>query len=136
MTQLMQVTFERGCGREIRCGTTCPPKTPPFGDVTAGDVSRYADARRVDACALAQTGLSKSVAGHPEVSRAPARSTRSQFESISRSRLRSLAADLSHTEFETLQSCVAALGGNLRVVADFGESTVELNILDIHSGSA
>jgi hypothetical protein len=31
-----------------------------------------------------------------------------------------------YTELGTLQSYVAALGGNLRVVADFGESTVEL----------
>ncbi len=35
--------------------------------------------------------------------------------------------DLSHTELGTLQSYVAALGGNLRVVADFGDSTVELS---------
>jgi predicted XRE-type DNA-binding protein len=34
--------------------------------------------------------------------------------------------DLSHTELGTLQSYVAALGGSLRVVADFGESSVEL----------
>ena len=37
------------------------------------------------------------------------------------------SGDLSHTEVETLQSYAAALGGNLRVVADFGESTVELS---------
>jgi hypothetical protein len=34
---------------------------------------------------------------------------------------------VSHAELGTLQSYVAALGGNLRVVADFGESTVELS---------
>src|ERR1700722_7673150 len=34
--------------------------------------------------------------------------------------------DLSHTELGTLQSYVAALGGQLRVVADFGENRVEL----------
>ncbi|WP_445169271.1 helix-turn-helix domain-containing protein [Mycolicibacterium sp. Dal123E01] len=33
--------------------------------------------------------------------------------------------DLSHTELGTLQSYVAALGGSLRVIADFGETTVE-----------
>jgi hypothetical protein len=36
------------------------------------------------------------------------------------------SGDLSHTELGTLQSYVAALGGHLRIVADFGESTVEL----------
>jgi hypothetical protein len=36
------------------------------------------------------------------------------------------SGDLSHTELGSLQSYVAALGGNLRIVADFGESTVEL----------
>lgn len=34
--------------------------------------------------------------------------------------------DLSHTELGTLQSYVAALGGSLRIVAEFDESTVEL----------
>jgi len=33
---------------------------------------------------------------------------------------------LSHVELGTLQSYVAALGGHLRIVADFGESTIEL----------
>ncbi|BBX71409.1 putative antitoxin HigA3 [Mycolicibacterium psychrotolerans] len=37
------------------------------------------------------------------------------------------SGDLSHTELGTLQSYVAALGGNLRVVAEFGDSTVELH---------
>ena len=32
--------------------------------------------------------------------------------------------DLSHTELGTLDAYVAALGGKLRVVADFGDSTV------------
>ena len=36
------------------------------------------------------------------------------------------SGDLLHTELGTLQSYVAALGGNLRIVADFGESMVEL----------
>ncbi|MDT5323672.1 MAG: hypothetical protein QOF25_824 [Mycobacterium sp.] len=36
------------------------------------------------------------------------------------------SGDLSHTELGTLHSYIAALGGNLRIVADFGESTVEL----------
>ena len=36
------------------------------------------------------------------------------------------SGDLSHTELGTLQSYVAALGGSLRIVADFGESSVEL----------
>lgn len=34
--------------------------------------------------------------------------------------------DLSHTELGTLQAYVAALGGHLRIVAEFGENTVEL----------
>jgi transcriptional regulator with XRE-family HTH domain len=37
------------------------------------------------------------------------------------------SGDLSHTELGTLQSYVAALGGHLRVVADFGENTIELS---------
>ena len=47
---------------------------------------------------------------------------------VSQARVSKLeSGDLSHTELGTLQSYVAALGGNLRVVADFGESTVELS---------
>lgn len=46
---------------------------------------------------------------------------------VSQARVSKLdGGDLSHTEMGTLQSYVAALGGNLRVIADFGESTVEL----------
>jgi predicted XRE-type DNA-binding protein len=46
---------------------------------------------------------------------------------ISQARVSKLeSGDLSHTELGTLQSYVAALGGHLRVVADFGESSVEL----------
>lgn len=37
--------------------------------------------------------------------------------------------DLSHTELGTLQSYVAALGGKLWVVADFGDNSVELTPL-------
>lgn len=36
------------------------------------------------------------------------------------------SGDLSHTEIGTLQSYVAALGGSLRIVADFGQSSVEI----------
>ncbi|KAM32072.1 hypothetical protein Z585_02532, partial [Mycobacterium tuberculosis D 4155] len=36
------------------------------------------------------------------------------------------SGDLSHTELGTLQAYVAALGGHLRIVAEFGENTVEL----------
>jgi len=46
---------------------------------------------------------------------------------VSQARVSKLeSGDLSHTELGTLQSYVAALGGHLRVVADFGESSVEL----------
>jgi predicted XRE-type DNA-binding protein len=46
---------------------------------------------------------------------------------VSQARVSKLeSGDLSHTELGTLQSYVAALGGNLRIVADFGEATVEL----------
>jgi hypothetical protein len=46
---------------------------------------------------------------------------------VSQARVSKLeSGDLSHTELGTLQSYVAALGGNLRILADFGESTVEL----------
>lgn len=47
---------------------------------------------------------------------------------VSQARVSKLeGGDLSHTELGTLQSYVAALGGSLRIVADFGESTVELS---------
>jgi predicted XRE-type DNA-binding protein len=46
---------------------------------------------------------------------------------VSQARVSKLeSGDLSHTEIGTLQSYVAAIGGNLRIVADFGDSTVEL----------
>jgi predicted XRE-type DNA-binding protein len=46
---------------------------------------------------------------------------------VSQARVSKLeSGDLSHTELGTLQSYVAALGGQLRVVADFGENRVEL----------
>lgn len=47
---------------------------------------------------------------------------------VSQARVSKLeSGDLSHTEVGTLQSYVAALGGNLRIIAEFGEgSTVEL----------
>jgi predicted XRE-type DNA-binding protein len=46
---------------------------------------------------------------------------------VSQARVSKLeSGDLSHTELGTLQSYVAALGGHLRIVADFGESSVEL----------
>ncbi len=46
---------------------------------------------------------------------------------VSQARVSKLeSGDLSHTELGTLQSYVAALGGQLRIVADFGENSVEL----------
>ena len=36
------------------------------------------------------------------------------------------SGDLSRTEVGTLQAYVAALGGQLRIIAEFGEKTVEL----------
>ncbi len=46
---------------------------------------------------------------------------------VSQARVSKLeSGDLSHTELGTLQSYVAALGGQLRIVADFGVSSVEL----------
>lgn len=46
---------------------------------------------------------------------------------VSQARVSKLeSGDLTHTELGTLQSYVAALGGQLRIVADFGESSVEL----------
>jgi predicted XRE-type DNA-binding protein len=47
---------------------------------------------------------------------------------VSQARVSKLeSGDLSHTELGTLQSYVAALGGNLRIVADFGEHRIELS---------
>lgn len=46
---------------------------------------------------------------------------------VSQARVSQLeSGDLAHTELGTLQSYVAALGGSLRVVAEFDGSTVEL----------
>jgi DNA-binding transcriptional regulator YiaG len=46
---------------------------------------------------------------------------------VSRARISKLeSGDPSHTELGTLQSYVAALGGTLRIVADFGDEAVEL----------
>lgn len=46
---------------------------------------------------------------------------------VSQARVSKLeSGDLSRTELGTLQSYVAALGGHLRIVADFGERSVEL----------
>src|SRR5271163_3321532 len=46
---------------------------------------------------------------------------------VSQARVSKLeSGDLSHTELGTLQSYVAALGGSLRIVAEFDGSSVEL----------
>ena len=46
---------------------------------------------------------------------------------VSQARVSKLeSGDLSRTELGTLQSYVAALGGELKIVAAFGEDTVEL----------
>jgi predicted XRE-type DNA-binding protein len=46
---------------------------------------------------------------------------------VSQARVSKLeSGDLPHTELGTLQAYVAALGGHLRIVAEFGENTVEL----------
>ncbi len=46
---------------------------------------------------------------------------------VSQARVSKLeSGDLSHTELGTLQSYIAALGGELRVIADFGQRTMRL----------
>jgi predicted XRE-type DNA-binding protein len=46
---------------------------------------------------------------------------------VSQARVSKLeSGDLSHTELGTLQSYMAALGGSLRIVAEFGDNAVEL----------
>lgn len=46
---------------------------------------------------------------------------------VSQARVSKLeSGDLSHTELGTLQAYVAALGGELRIVADFANGVVEL----------
>ena len=46
---------------------------------------------------------------------------------VSQARVSKLeSGDLSHTELGTLQSYVAALGGNLRIIAEFAGDSVEL----------
>lgn len=45
---------------------------------------------------------------------------------VSQARVSELeSGDLSHTELGTLQSYIAALGGELQIVADLGESRIE-----------
>jgi hypothetical protein len=47
---------------------------------------------------------------------------------VSQARVSKLeSADLSHTELGTLPYYVAALGGQLRIVAQFGDRSVELS---------
>jgi predicted XRE-type DNA-binding protein len=46
---------------------------------------------------------------------------------VSQARVSQLeSGDLSHTELGTLQSYVAALGGELRIVAEFADGVIEL----------
>lgn len=46
---------------------------------------------------------------------------------VSQARVSKLeSGDLSHTELGTLQSYVAALGGELRIIAEFSDGVVEL----------
>lgn len=48
---------------------------------------------------------------------------------VSQARVSKLeSGDLSHTELGTLQSYVAALGGSLRIVAEFEGGSVELTV--------
>lgn len=55
---------------------------------------------------------------------------------VSQARVSKLeSGDLSHTELGTLQAYVAALGGHLRIVAEFGENTVELTGLGVEPPS-
>ncbi len=68
---------------------------------------RLADIRRGQA--VTQVGLSKSM-------------------NISQARVSKIEnGDLSHTELGTLESYVEALGGRLHIVADFGDSTIEVH---------
>lgn len=47
---------------------------------------------------------------------------------VSQARVSKLeSGDLSRTELGTLQAYVAALGGSLRIVAEFGEGTLEIS---------
>ncbi len=47
---------------------------------------------------------------------------------VSQARVSKLeSGDLSHTELGTLQSYIAAIGGQLRIMAEFDERTVELS---------
>ena len=47
---------------------------------------------------------------------------------VSQARISKLEnGDLEHTELGTLQSYVAALGGNLRIIAEFADTSVELS---------
>lgn len=49
------------------------------------------------------------------------------YMGVSQARVSKLErGDLSHTELGTLRSYVAGLGGSLRIIAKFGESSIEL----------
>lgn len=100
--------------REIRADAVAQGRLDP----TRADAARKEMHDAVQAHRLAEIRRAQGHARQADVA---------AMMGVSQARVSQLeSGDLSHTELGTLQSYVAALGGNLRVVADFGESTVEL----------
>lgn len=87
------------------------------------------DRRRADA---ARKGMHDAVQAHllAEIRKTHGHARQSDVAAlmgVSQARVSKLErGDLSHTELGTLQSYIAALGGSMRIVADFGENTIEL----------
>lgn len=100
--------------REIRADAIAQGRLDP----TRADAARKEMHDAVQAQCLADIRKSRGHARQADVAAAMG---------VSQARVSKLeSGDLSHTELGTLQSYVAALGGNLRIVADFGEGAVEL----------
>jgi DNA-binding transcriptional regulator YiaG len=87
-------------------------------DLARADAARKEMHDAVQAHRLAEI---RKAQGHPRQADVAA------MMGVSQARVSKLeSGDLSRTELGTLQSYVAALGGHLRIVADFGNSSVEL----------
>ncbi|WP_204081408.1 XRE family transcriptional regulator [Mycobacterium riyadhense] len=100
--------------REIRADAIAQGRLDP----TRADASRKEMREAVQAQRLADIRKAHGLVRQADVA---------AIMGVSQARVSKLeSGDLSHTELGTLQAYIAALDGNLRIVAEFGEGTVEL----------
>lgn len=97
-------------------------------DIRAEAVKRDLDSSRADA---SRKGLHEAVKAQRLADIRKAHGHRQSdvaaLMGVSQARVSKLeSGDLSHTEVGTLQSYVAALGGTLRVIAEFHDCSIEL----------